>query len=512
MKANIDTKAKSARGFGELFAKVRRTVAAHALLEPEAPVVLMVSGGSDSVALTTMLTTLYPSNPYVVLHINHGLRGDAADADEKFVATLAQKLGLAFHAVRLDVAALAASTGGNIEQLGRELRYHHANNVLDALCAEKGADPSVGRIAVAHTLDDRVETFYMRSIVGGGAGSLSSIPYVNGRVVRPLLDCTRAELRAYLLDGSDRENSRETEGAKGAGGASETEEGGGAAGPSHALSQPWREDATNYDTEHLRAFVRHELMPLAQARNPELLATLRRSIDILAGEDAYLDTLVDELETRFVAAGEGESLRVDGTVFSAAKPLVRRLLHRLCGRVLPHGERITFGHIENITKNGQLVGFVTNLPGDVLVRNVYGTLVIQRNSQRIKELRKQEFCLVLEFGVPCMLPMGGRVELFSVPAAAFADKPVDYALQQATPQLVFVDGAALGVTETAPASASVAAAVELRVSNLQEGERFCPLGMQGRHKLVSDVLIDRKMPLEARAKQPVVRANGRIVW
>jgi tRNA(Ile)-lysidine synthase len=367
---------------------VRRTVEAHGMLpgagaagavcegvgatDGGAVVVLMVSGGSDSVALAQVLPGLYPQHRYTILHINHQLRGVDASEDERFVAALARRLGLPCEVRRIDVTALtAAQANGNLEDVGRQARYRAATELLDRLCREAGIDPAQGRIATAHTRDDRVETLFMRLTVGGGGAGLSSIPFVNGRTIRPLLDCTRAELRKLLCEASQAQSSCE-----------------------HEL---WREDASNRDTRRLRAFVRHEVVPLLETRNSRLLATVARSLDVLASEDAYLQRRTDELleQTCILhppatpasasaaqpvpAPGPGE-LHISAALFDEDPVLVRRAIREACRRVMPANARLTFEHIDTIATKGRHIGFSTDIPGDVTVRNVYGTLVIRQKT------------------------------------------------------------------------------------------------------------------------------------
>lgn len=89
------------------------------------------------------------------------------------------------------MAALAKATGGNEEAVGRNERYLAAHEALESLCRHVMIPISEGRIVTAHTQDDRVENFYMRSIVGTGPGGFRSMLYSNGPVVRPLLDVSR---------------------------------------------------------------------------------------------------------------------------------------------------------------------------------------------------------------------------------------------------------------------------------------------------------------------------------
>lgn len=163
------------------------------------PVLLMVSGGSDSTALLELVCTyaagersddglfamLADSLPApdrivpFVLHVNHMLRGEDSDGDERFVRELCEKLDVPCEVQRVDVGALARSRRGGMEAIAREERYRLASSALDRVCARVGAKD--GLICTAHTIDDRVETFFMRALVGTGPGGLASIPRVRGQ-------------------------------------------------------------------------------------------------------------------------------------------------------------------------------------------------------------------------------------------------------------------------------------------------------------------------------------------
>ena len=177
------------------------------------PVLLMVSGGSDSTALLelvcayaagegsddglfVMLAAQLPAPDRIapfVLHVNHMLRGADSDADERFVRGLCEGLGVPCEVRRVDVGALVRSRRGGMEAVAREERYRLASLALERACVQAGTED--GLICTAHTIDDRVETFFMRALVGTGPGGLASIPRVRGRLRRPLLDAARATAR-----------------------------------------------------------------------------------------------------------------------------------------------------------------------------------------------------------------------------------------------------------------------------------------------------------------------------
>jgi tRNA(Ile)-lysidine synthase len=191
-----------------------------------------VSGGADSVALLTLLTKMRAELGVVVsvVHFNHKLRGEASDADEKFVTALAEKLGVALHVGRADVAGKAAREKANLEDAGRRARYGFFERLV-----EQGV---VDVIATAHTMDDQAETVLAHILRGTGIGGLAGIHPVAEHVVRPLLTFRREELRKFL----------------------------------RARKQSWREDATNRDTTRVRARMRKKLLPLlAKEFNPAVI-------------------------------------------------------------------------------------------------------------------------------------------------------------------------------------------------------------------------------------------------
>ena len=241
--------------------RIEQTVADHALFDSATPVIVMVSGGSDSTALAYLVADLHARGLVgqpAILHVNHKLRGADADADAAFVERVAGALGIPLFNCEIDVPSIAAESGGNVEAVARNERYLAAYEALESLCRHVSLPVSEGRILTAHTQDDRVENFYMRSIVGTGPGGFRSMLYRNGPVVRPCLDVSRAELRAYLTELDDALAVSEPDGAR------------------------WREDATNAHTDRFRAYVRHEIVPRAKERNASLLTTLCRTMNLIA--------------------------------------------------------------------------------------------------------------------------------------------------------------------------------------------------------------------------------------
>lgn len=201
-------------------------------MRPGDRVAVAVSAGADSVALLCLLLELRAELGIVlsVAHINHKLRGEESDEDERFVAKLARQHGLDLHVreARIDAIRNVAKSSG-VEAAARELRH--------SFFRELARDGRVTKIATAHTLDDQAETVLLRMFRGTGIRGLAGIhPRIIfeadgqafGEVVRPLLGFRHAPLQEFLRE----------------------------------QNQSWREDSSNRDLAFLRNRVRHRLLPM----------------------------------------------------------------------------------------------------------------------------------------------------------------------------------------------------------------------------------------------------------
>ncbi len=336
--------------------QAQQTIATHTLLDSETPCLLMVSGGSDSTALAYLMADLRDegmTGPLAMLHVNHQLRGEDADKDAQFVAELARLLDIPLFLCEIDILGEAQRSGENIEAVARRERYLAANEALASMCMHEAYPVSSGKIVTAHTADDRIENFYMRSIVGTGPGGFRSMLYQNGPVVRPLLDMSREQLRAYLeLRAAHDEVCARDE---------------------HNCL--WREDATNAHTDRFRSYVRHVIVPRAKERNPQLTETLVRTMNLIADEDDMLESMVDDLSERAVDWID-EADQAGGCVLAVSLgetpvPLLRRLIVRILQAMLPGETRVETASVEGALGAWQNMqvnsGYVTNIQGNLAV-------------------------------------------------------------------------------------------------------------------------------------------------
>lgn len=359
----------------DAYERMKETIAERGLVQEGDALLLMVSGGSDSTALARLAARLRDEGwlgALDMLHVNHKLRGKDADDDARFVARLADELGIPLFSCEVDVAGEAARCGENVEAVARRERYAAAEEAVLSMCQHEAIPLAQGKIVTAHTVDDRIESFYMRSIVGTGPGGFRGMLYRNGRVVRPLLDCTREGLREYL-----KELAARAAGAPAAGDASDS-----------AAGELWREDATNAHTDRFRAYVRHEVVPKARAWNPALDATLGRTMNLIADEDDMLEAMADDVVAADVAApdgsrtGEGgrplegadfaEGFLLEPSFGSVLRPLQRRVVHRLLQEMLGAGQRIDAASVAAVLDGfaddgGLRGGYVANIQGNLAV-------------------------------------------------------------------------------------------------------------------------------------------------
>lgn len=367
--------------------RIAQTIGEWKLATPEAPVLLMVSGGSDSTALVYVAHELQQRGvlgALAILHVNHQLRGQAANDDAEFTRQLAEALELPFYLVQVDVGEIARTLGENIEAVARHERYAAAQDALKSLCQQAGTPIKEGRIFTAHTQTDRIENFYMRSIVGTGPGGFRAMRYTNGQVARPCLDVTREDLRDFL-----RRRALDAQ-----------------ADPQlvcirDSQGNLWREDATNAHTDQFRAFVRHEIVPKARERNPRLEETLCRSLNLIADEDDMLEDLAANIEEAEVK-WEYESASQSGRVWPAGvqpasptacvlqpsfakhpTPLQRRAIARVLQTWL-HTVEGDNARLEAASIEAIVSAFANGAPVSGYTANIQGNLAISANKRGVR--------------------------------------------------------------------------------------------------------------------------------
>jgi tRNA(Ile)-lysidine synthase len=404
------------------------------------PVVVLFSGGRDSTCLIDLAARL--GGPVTALHVNYGLRAEA-DADERHCTAVCARLG-----VELAVRRPRRPAGGNVQAWARAERY---------AAAARLAEPRDAAIAAGHTATDQVETVLYRLAASPGRRALLGMPARSGRLVRPLLDFTRADTAAYCRE----------------------------------RDLPWREDASNASS--LRGGLRERLVPALRELHPAAEENVLRTLALLRDEAALLDAVVD-------AALPERPPRI--AHLATLPPALARLAIQRLADEAARDERARWAagdgpsaggeapweagpaappvgdHVDAILALGGRGGSAAvDLPGGLRAVVTYGRLTIERR----------------------------RAESAPAPATLTVPGATTYGNGEVTcerrPDLPIEDGT-LDAARLAP---------RLEVRPWRPGDRMRPLGLNG-SKTLQDLFTDRKVPRADRARIPVVVSAGEIAW
>jgi len=510
----------------EILERVRATLRERQLLPPEGGTVIVgYSGGADSTALLHLLTRLQSEFNLRIhaAHLHHGMRPEADD-DVRVCASVCAQLGIPLHVERVDVPALAQAERLSLEEAGRNARYAFFERLARELNAVA--------VALAHTRDDQIETILINLLRGTGPRGLCGMPYKRDRIIRPLLDATRAQTHQYCAE----------------------------------LGLPTVFDSTNLDPHQLRRRVRMELIPLLRDLSPAFDRHLLRLADILENEEAWWDYEVGRVLCsapllKVPPASRGEPLTGAGSSAARGEPSAKAgssaargepsaeagssaargepsagagssaargepsdaLLGSPCKQGEPKG-----GGLENYTEilRPSFTRLHPAMQRRVLrewLRAHLGTLHLppyetlegirraalqgKRTSWQLSDalrLTTDETALTLhakppdpepyeypvELETPILIPQAGAwLEARLLPAPPPAPKT--------TPDCAYLDADAVQG--------------QLIVRNARRGDRFQPLGMPAPKKL-SDIFIDRKVPRAERWQLPLLCDAEGILW
>ena len=324
--------------------KVRQTIRKHGLLEIGDRIVAAVSGGPDSICLLRILLLL--ASDYrlelLIAHMNHGMRGEESDRDERFVEKIASGLNLTFESIKVDIPALLKAEGGSAEDVCRRERYRFLERVR--------GEHAFTKIALGHHREDQVETVMMNLIRGSGLGGLRGFsPFRAGHWIRPLFDLTRGEIFNFIK--------------------------------SEKLDHIF--DSTNESDSYLRNRLRRHLIPLIERDcNPRFSEGIFRMAEIVAVEDDYMKGVAEA----FLRAGgiepNGREMRVDIKNLLSCHPAVqRRAVKSMLVALTPEEKGIGYQHVLSVLKlaEGDNPGGSLNLPLGIHIRREYDRLVLIRN-------------------------------------------------------------------------------------------------------------------------------------
>jgi tRNA(Ile)-lysidine synthase len=442
------------------------------LFAPGERVCVGVSGGADSTALLRILFALRDQLGIVlsVLHVEHGLRGEASVDDAEFVRTLAEQLKLPCEVVRVDTPQRMSAYKESTETAARALRYQAFRDVLAADKADK--------VATAHTLDDQAETVLMKLLRGAWTEGLSGIhPELRMEIpkprggqsgdvgsklcVRPFLKVQRVEIEGYLRE----------------------------------IGQPWRQDASNESLEHTRNRIRHDLLPKLREYNPQIGSILAHMAENARAEEQHWQAELDRLlpllllpgkPTRgggrsVATANDSGEVSIDIERLREFDPALRRRVLRAAGERL--AASLDFEATERLLT---LASSRPHVPGRRSRLELAGGVSVERSARELRFSRSSS--INIPEASAYELPIPGTIEAPAFHSRFTATWPGE------------------GSLPNAPMSIPAA---QVRV--WKPGDRV-QLQHSSGPKKVKEILNRMKLSAEDRAAWPVVSWCGTIIW
>jgi tRNA(Ile)-lysidine synthase len=418
------------------------------MLHPGDQVIVACSGGADSTALLLCLNQLAPELlvSLTVAHLNHRIRGAEAAADEDFVRRLSSDLGLPFVSEAVEIKQQAYASKQNLEELARQRRYEFLRQVAAGRSAQK--------IAVGHTLNDQAETILFRFIRGSGIEGLSAIhPVVEAQIIRPLLNCSRADISAYLMEQGVRH----------------------------------RDDSSNLDLQYARNRIRQELLPyLEKTFNPRLIRTLATEAELAREAWSFIESEAKRFFASLCSPLE------NGLSFSICELLA---LHPAMQKfVVRHGIKELSGSLKGISSRHiqrilslckqERGGGRAMLPHGYSALRQFDALHLLKQAPSVASL----YSYPLSVPGICEIPEAGAIlkaSICSYPGKSRREHP---SLR------VYLDAKSLPD--------------RLFVRSRMPGDRY---GGQG-HRKTKKMLIDRKILAHERDILPMVAAGQDVIW
>jgi tRNA(Ile)-lysidine synthase len=428
------------------------------MVTPRDKVLVAVSGGADSVSLLYLLKEMQEEFRFdlTIAHMDHMARGEESAEDARFVEALGRKLGLATFVEKVNVGEAKETLKTSFQETGRILRYRFLEATLKNIHGTK--------LALGHTADDQVETFLINLLRGSGLTGLAGMPEMRGAVFRPLIDCTRVEVEAYLA-------SRNLE---------------------------FREDSSNADNKYLRNRVRHELLPVLKTFNRQIASNLIETAKIIRDDDQCLADqarrLYQDLTSPLTDGVTLDRVKFNRQPKAFQKRMVREAIFQLQGDL----RRVTAGHIQEIIElfRDSRVGKKINLPGQLIAAaGPLGVELHKRPELRSSGVANSQTVLnSTRLQVPGETKIDGTGLHLHTKLISF-DNWQDL---KKNPDRAYLDFDKTGAT--------------IHARFFRPGDRFVPLGMTG-HKKLKSYFIDEKVSREQRNSIPILTTGmGDIIW
>ena len=266
--------------------KVRKTIREYNLIEKNDSIVVGVSGGPDSMTLLSILLKLKEefNLKIYVAHVNHMLRENAIK-DEEYVKEFCEKNNIEMFIKKANISEIAKKEKIGLEEAGRNARYNFFEEILK--------NTESNKIAIAHNLNDKVETIIMNTLRGSGVSGLKGIEPKRKKYIRPLIEIERHEIEKYCIENEI--NPRHNE--------------------------------SNDDNTYTRNKIRNIIIPYIRNEfNPNIIKTLNRLSEIIKEEDEYVQSETEKIFKEILLTNEKNKIELDPRKFNDQEKVIQKNL------------------------------------------------------------------------------------------------------------------------------------------------------------------------------------------
>jgi tRNA(Ile)-lysidine synthase len=438
--------------------KVIQYIEEQRILEAGDHVLIGVSGGADSLALLYFLDKYADALKISigVAHLHHGLRGEAADADENFVRRFCTDRKIPFFSRQRNIQEISQTEKISVEEAGRKERY----DFFIAMAAAHGYN----RIAMGHHINDQAETMLMRLIRGTGVKGVSGIKSSRDNLyIRPFLCLEKKEILDYCQI--------------------------------HKLA--FRIDATNFQRDYTRNKIRLDIMPMILEINPKAESHFNEFTKIANEYEAFFEKYVDQIEDRILTS-KVKMVLIDRDSWLSEEPVVQKeLLRRSIFKFKGSLKEIEYNHI---------TAFYSLLKSDKTIWEIHFPNDIQviRRYDRIMVTEKQAIAGV---GIAPKMILPGKTYIFAKERLILETKFVSQDEFRKKRGLFFKE--LENHSEKYFDYDKIKSILVLR--SRQSGDYFYPAGVLGK-KTIKKYLIDKKIDRGQRDTIPLLVTGAEVLW
>lgn len=431
------------------------------LLSDDRTILIGISGGADSTALTLALRKLRKDLhlSLYAAHVNYNLRGNDSVEDMNYVKELCSRLN-----IPLFIKETAIKDRSNMEVVARKIRF----DFFESVCCKCG----ISCIALGHNKDDVAETILMNLFRGSGISGLKGILPKNGNIIRPLLSFSRKDITTFLQQQGIND---------------------------------WREDKSNLNTVYTRNKIRNLILPLVRNElNPNIINTLYNNSAVYRDAHNYLLRQSVLLAEKAIIRFSSNICQIDlPVILQSSRIIVYYMLDNCMKQLTDNNYSLSYSQFDEIESIFDANGSKeVNLPDSITVRKEYNKLTILSSCDAVIE----STCLTIseiETGKPVTVKYNNRKLTFHVKSLSDSPKgvrqpaPLTSDIKLSGKNIAYVDYDKLDTP--------------LTIGKRIEGESFMPLGMKSK-KRMKDFFIDEKVSKYERDCVIILRDRQKVVW